>query len=276
MTQPPLPPGDVLLHAGDLSIIGSKEEIQEQLTWLSSQPHKHKVIVAGNHDVLLDEAFLEAFSERRYGDPNVTASDLDFGSLIYLRDETIQLDFPDHGTARRLSIYGSPTTPQYGFSAFQVPRETDVWSGRIPDGTDILLTHGPPWNHLDGRVRHSGCTHLAREVARTRPKLVVFGHIHVGYGKEEVRLDRVRALYEGIIGAWYGRRAVAEMGLRILWTKTLNGFHLVQKDSRKTTFVNSAVVGGKNNEYKNPPIVVQLYEIEYIYGAALIWGIEQP
>jgi hypothetical protein len=68
----------------------------------------------------------------------------------------------------------------------------------------------------------------------------------------------VRALYEGIIGAWYGRRAVGEMGLRILWTKTLNGFHLVQKDSRKTTFVNSAVVGGKNNEYKNPPIVVQL------------------
>ena len=45
---------------------------------------------------------------------------------------------------RMLNVYGSPWTPQYGISAFQYPREQDVWSNRIPALTDILITHGPP------------------------------------------------------------------------------------------------------------------------------------
>lgn len=46
--QSPLPPGDILLHAGDLSQYGSFAEIQAQLTWLSAQPHRWKVVIAGN------------------------------------------------------------------------------------------------------------------------------------------------------------------------------------------------------------------------------------
>jgi hypothetical protein len=42
-------------------------EVQDGLNWLSLQPHRDKIFVAGNHDVLLDEAFLERYPERKYG-----------------------------------------------------------------------------------------------------------------------------------------------------------------------------------------------------------------
>ena len=63
-TQPPIPSGDLLLHAGDLSNWGTFTEIQAQLTWLSKQPHKYKVIIAGNHDLLLDRAFEKRHPKR--------------------------------------------------------------------------------------------------------------------------------------------------------------------------------------------------------------------
>ncbi|KAI9843749.1 MAG: hypothetical protein M1837_006109 [Sclerophora amabilis] len=263
-TQPILPPGDLLLHAGDLSEIGSLAEIQAQLDWLSSQPHTHKVVIAGNHDVLFDPAFLEAYPERKYGNPEVTAADLDFGSVVYLQDKAVTLRFPDKdGPGRELKIYGSPTTPRYGVSAFQVPRARDVWSGTVPDGTDILLTHGPPWMHLDGALR-SGCMSLAQEIARARPRLVVCGHIHVGYGEEEVRFDKVRRAYEGIIGGWEGHGTLLVMGLYVMWAKVTSALLPAflrsrwTKEERLTKLVNAAVVGGKSNEYRNPPIVVHL------------------
>ncbi|KAF7507691.1 hypothetical protein GJ744_010244 [Endocarpon pusillum] len=96
-------------------------------------------------------------------------------------------DFSDN---RNITIYGSPLTSQYGISAFQYLPSEDVWSGSIPQNTDIVLMHGPPWEHLDG-LKKSGCTFLAREVARVQTQLVVYGHIHIGYGVEERVYDRV-------------------------------------------------------------------------------------
>ncbi|KAH8838858.1 hypothetical protein MCOR27_010049 [Pyricularia oryzae] len=59
-----LPPGDSLVHAGDLSQYGTLAEIQAQLTWLAAQPHRHKVVVAGNHDLLLDSEFAAGASRQ--------------------------------------------------------------------------------------------------------------------------------------------------------------------------------------------------------------------
>ena len=88
------------------------------------------------------------------------------------------LNFPGD---RQINIYGSTLTPQYGLSAFQHPNSRDVWTNTVPKNTDILLTHGPHRGHLDG-VKKSGVVYLAKEVARARPLLVVYGRIHVGYG----------------------------------------------------------------------------------------------
>ncbi|KKU85756.1 MAG: hypothetical protein UY14_C0014G0001 [Parcubacteria group bacterium GW2011_GWA1_47_9] len=45
-----VPDGDVLVHAGDFTMSGTLPAIYEFNTWLGTLPHRHKVVVAGNHD----------------------------------------------------------------------------------------------------------------------------------------------------------------------------------------------------------------------------------
>ncbi|KAL8831619.1 MAG: hypothetical protein Q9191_000770 [Dirinaria sp. TL-2023a] len=259
--QPPIPPGDLLLHAGDLTQWGTFNEIQAQLTWLSRQPHKYKVVIDGNHDLFLDEDFRQQHPERwkqaldaaAVGNSNKevdikTAKDLDWGDIIYLQDSSAALPFPSH--SRTINIFGSPLTPRHGLSSFHYNRGTDVWTGSVPANTDILLTHGPPWGHLDSirdGVKKSGCAFLAKELSRVQPRLVVYGHIHVGYGQEEQVYDSVGRAYEAIIGGWGGWKDLTLMAWS-LWLHWL----LPQKWERahqRTTFVNAAVVEGFE-EYK--------------------------
>ena len=55
----------------------------------------------------------------------------------------------------------------------------------IPQGTNVVLTHGPPLGHGDltsSGVR-AGCLDLLDELqTRVRPQVHCFGHIHEGYG----------------------------------------------------------------------------------------------
>lgn len=83
-SKPPLPDGDILLHAGDLSQYGTFAEIQSQLNWLNSQPHRHKIAIAGNHDLLLDASFVEAHPDRELDKPGKSRQDLSWGDVIYL------------------------------------------------------------------------------------------------------------------------------------------------------------------------------------------------
>ena len=41
------PPGDILIHAGDLTDYGTFDEFQTAFDWLCDLPHKVKVVVAG-------------------------------------------------------------------------------------------------------------------------------------------------------------------------------------------------------------------------------------
>src|SRR5271163_2230797 len=52
-----VPEGDLLIHAGDFMRTGtSLEEIADFNDWLGEQPHPHKIVVAGNHDLLFEIA----------------------------------------------------------------------------------------------------------------------------------------------------------------------------------------------------------------------------
>jgi len=42
---PPLPTGNILVHAGDLTDNGTLEELKLALEWLSNQPHPHKFLL---------------------------------------------------------------------------------------------------------------------------------------------------------------------------------------------------------------------------------------
>ena len=45
-----IPSGDVLIHAGDISMKGDEDEVVEFLDWFDKQDFEHKVLIAGNHD----------------------------------------------------------------------------------------------------------------------------------------------------------------------------------------------------------------------------------
>jgi Icc-related predicted phosphoesterase len=80
-------------------------------------------------------------------------------------------------------------TPVFANWAFQVERgaaSRRYWD-RIPLGTEVVITHGPPYGTLDKPdilAPHLGCQELIKAILRVKPKLHVFGHIHGGHGQE--------------------------------------------------------------------------------------------
>lgn len=164
-----VPDGDVLLFAGDMCGPGKLEEVEKFGDWLRGLPHKHKVIIAGNHDWPFEK------------EPHLAREALG-NDLIYLQDESVVCD--------GVKIYGSPWQPEFCRWAFNLKRGQalrDVWS-KIPNDTEILLTHGPPMGILDRTFeqRPVGCEDLRhRLLSLPNLKLHVFGHIHEAYGRRQ-------------------------------------------------------------------------------------------
>lgn len=175
-----VPDGDVLIHAGDVSMRGREAQVQAFATWFAALPHPHKVVIAGNHDWLFERT--PARGRELLGD------------VTYLCDEG--------ACVAGLRMWGSPWQPWFFDWAFNLPRGQalrDKWD-LIPDDTDVLVTHGPPFGHLDGAARpasgwdddgrvateHVGCEELRTALDRVRPHLHVFGHIHEGYGQDRL------------------------------------------------------------------------------------------
>ncbi len=155
-----VPDGDVLVHAGDMCKGGTLDELRLAIEWIRSLPHRHKIIIAGNHDF----AFAEHPEEAR---------ELASG-LVYLEDSGATID--------GVSFWGSPWQPEFNDWAFNLPRGralAEKWA-LVPEGTQVLVTHGPPLGIGDrgpvaGRL---GCEDLLARVRALRPKVHLFGHIH--------------------------------------------------------------------------------------------------
>jgi predicted phosphohydrolase len=164
-----VPDGDVLIHAGDLCRGGHLRELAIALDWIGELPHRHKIVVAGNHDW----AFVrEQKAALRLLPPRVT----------YLEDDAATID-----TVR---FWGSPWQPEFCDWAFNLPRGKalrDVWA-RIPEDTDVLVTHGPPEGIGDRTSvsRREGCADLLARVRGVRPAVHLFGHIHEDGGAWQI------------------------------------------------------------------------------------------
>lgn len=158
-----VPAGDLLIHAGDFTVFSEQpSKYREFDQWLGSLPHTHKIVVPGNHEFFLEE-------------PRHWAIIKNANLLV---DSGVEV--------AGLRIWGSPVTPLYG-GAFGMSSSADRkrhWA-KVPDDTDILITHGPPFgilDHASGSQRYEGCPELLEAVLRIEPRLHVFGHIHYGYG----------------------------------------------------------------------------------------------
>lgn len=220
-----IPEGDIFIHAGDFTKCGGKSEVEDFNRWLGESseienqrkensililrliagklPHKHKLVIAGNHELSFDPTFTHPFKHLSPCCSKKTAGALDeiptlgntkesleeavkvenvkqyLTNCTYLEDELIEIF--------GLRIYGSPWQPEFCKWAFNLPRGQpclEKWN-KIPKGLDILITHTPPLGHGDlccSGVR-AGCVELLSTVQqRVKPKYHVFGHVHEGYG----------------------------------------------------------------------------------------------
>lgn len=154
---------DLIVFAGDISMRGEIGVIAGFNEWITSLKIP-TIAVAGNHDLTLDNN-------------NYTAKAI-LNGMTYLENQSC--------TFEGLKVYGSPLSPKLSGWAFGYNRskEKEVWS-RIPDDTDILITHAPPLDIMD-RVfynrKNVGCIALRDRVREVKPTLHVFGHIHEARG----------------------------------------------------------------------------------------------
>jgi Icc-related predicted phosphoesterase len=176
-----VPDGDILLHAGDFTMFSkSKAAITDFNAWLGELPHAKKIAVPGNH-----EYFLEA-------DPSARS---------LLSNATLLIN--EGAEIKGLRIWGSPVTPSCG-GAFGLSLAEDRRHlyAKIPEDTDVLVTHGPPLGMLDsppGTEFHGGCRELLEAVVRVKPKLHVFGHVHGAHGI--LQTDRTTFVNAALLGA---------------------------------------------------------------------------
>lgn len=98
-----VPPGDVLIHAGDLTNDGTAADIQKQLDWLRSLPHPLKIVIAGNHDSYFD-------IRSRCADDRRRGTRLNLDGLVYLQGESHVQTLK----GRTISIFGAPDIPECG------------------------------------------------------------------------------------------------------------------------------------------------------------------
>lgn len=162
-----MPPADVVIHCGDCTSMGHEHEIKKFLKWFSGlDQYEHKILIAGNHDWLFERN-------------TSLAKSLVPENVIYLEDSGVEID--------GYYFYGTPVQKIFNDWAFNRPEsKMKQHFEMIPEKTDILITHNPPYmigDYVPWSYKHEGSPSLYMEVVkRIRPLIHVFGHIHEGRG----------------------------------------------------------------------------------------------
>ena len=165
---------DLMIFAGDFACTQDELELIEFLDWFSNFPSKHKIFVAGNHDLQFEDNF-------EYSKEMCQQRD-----IIYLQDEAVNIE--------GLKVYGSPWTPIFrdtkSFKKEAFGQELNKIWDKIPHDLDILITHGAPYEILDllpaenNASVNAGDKLLLDKIKKVKPKIHVFGHCHLSGGDE--------------------------------------------------------------------------------------------
>jgi len=162
-------PCDFIIHSGDIFRKSKLDVILDFIDWFSNLPAKNKILVAGNHD-------------RFIARENDTFRRLIDGKIIYLENTSSEIE--------GIKFWGSPCVKwcgPYQHFAYKNESESALIFNKIPEDTDILITHGPPFGILDWELGSDGKTHfgskfLLNKVLEIKPKYHIFGHVHHSYG----------------------------------------------------------------------------------------------
>lgn len=299
---------EVLLHCGDLTEHGGVEAHRRAMEAIANFDAELKLVIPGNHDIDLDEQFTadaatrtsttETTEARQSPDQARTHpvwhSDAAKSSNIHLLEEGTHTFTLESGVT--FTVFASPITPTVFSSdsrtgAFQRPSREDRFNASgsppwaentstsqsaIPDKIDIVMTHGPPKYVLDDidMGANAGCEHLARAIARSRPLIHAFGHIHPGRGFQRVswqsspsnlsasrkrqhsQIDRDSNDDTGLPYTRLRKEFVGENSARRAGFARVNPVR-VSDESRKTLFLNAAV-GCIDGEAGHPPFYVEI------------------
>jgi Icc-related predicted phosphoesterase len=175
----------ILVHCGDFTFKGWERELRKFNKWLGvlDIPNDQIYYCAGNHELSLNS------SDRDWYESLLTNG-------TYLKDESVIIN--------GYSFYFSPHQPYFFNWAFNYheDRADIIWSN-IPTDTDVLVTHGPPLNILDEcDGGHVGCKALRNHIFnRVKPIIHAFGHIHEGYGQQEV--DGIQFINASVLNGAY-------------------------------------------------------------------------
>lgn len=149
-----LPEADVVVHSGDLCMVGTEQEALDFLNWFCDLPYRHKIFICGNHDDCL------------YG-ANIGGLD---DNVHYLCNSGIEIE--------GLKFYGVPM-----FMGDCVTDRQNLNYNKIPIDTDILITHTPAYGILDfDDSINYGSEVLLQAVTNVNPRIHLFGHIHKQHG----------------------------------------------------------------------------------------------
>ncbi|KAL4941719.1 Metallo-dependent phosphatase-like protein [Aspergillus oleicola] len=188
-----LPKGDVLIHAGDLTNRGTKDELKKTMDWIAAADFEVKIVICGNHDITLDVPFYAARSSNFHRptpeNPSECLSTITSASpsILFLKHESalVRLQKPG-GPNTIFKVFGSPYSRHNGNWAFLYePDEAEGLWNDIPLDVDVVVTHGPP--RTESICAGKGCEALKRRLGLVRPCLAVCGHVHGGRGYERVR-----------------------------------------------------------------------------------------
>lgn len=149
-----LPKADMLIHSGDFTMNGSEQEAIDFMNWFCDLPYPHKVFICGNHDDCLYGANIDGLDDNVY----------------YLCNSAIVIE--------GMKFYGVPMFMGDCITNLQV-----LHYANIPEDTDVLITHTPPFGILDydDNINY-GSEELLARIATVKPRLHLFGHIHSQYG----------------------------------------------------------------------------------------------
>lgn len=158
------PEADVFIYAGDWSGVGNGNESYKFAYWVKGLPYRYKLVVPGNH-----ERWVETY-------PAWMEDMLQESGAELLIDKESVID--------GVKFYGTPWTPEFGRWAFMRKyRQMTELLKNVPADTDVLITHGQPYEVCDpGKF---GSRAIKDLLNRIQPKVHIFGHAHEGYGYEK-------------------------------------------------------------------------------------------
>ncbi|OHF01179.1 hypothetical protein CORC01_03494 [Colletotrichum orchidophilum] len=256
-----LPLADVVIHCGDLTMIGGMSNYKAAIKSLSDCNAELKLAIPGNHDISLDPTWWANNSDED-DDPEEPkkAIELFTQSGISLLSEGLHSFTLNDG--RSFTLYASPYTPEFNGYAFSYGPDEDRFSpaetagdcerhginthgpNPISENVDIVVTHGSPQVpgrdyrlDLDSEGAHCGCPKLWKAIERIRPRVHCFGHLHEGYGSQMIEwgADSSYTIVSPVIE-----------GVEITTTG----------DTENTLLVNAAIMNHKGNN--NRPWVIDM------------------